>query len=515
MTVEDAGRLTSDLADIVKEFEFKAARRRLFQYRPYGHPDTLWPDGALCKEDAFGNPPLIREPWSNKPWQKDFHDAGKHFRYRMITQGNRGGKTYPAAAEMAMHLTGMYPDWWDGYRFNRSIDAWACGITQQKTRDVIQKLLIGDVTLPKDSNKGMGTGFIPAECLTVKPVMRHANIAGVVDMVRVRRVDGDYSTLIFKAYKQGKRDFQSDSCDLIWMDEEPDETNSDEHGIFSESLMRLVDRGGIMMITMALLMGETELVRHFHEGKRGTCVITAEWGDSPHITKDVREETEDNIPEHERDARMRGQVLLGTGPVFKVSPNDIKVAPFEIPKFYWQICGVDFGVDHPAAGVWLAIDRDADVWYLTDCYRMANQFPVYHAKQIKRRGAWIPVAWPHDGMKRGPADGKIVKDAYEEEGLNMLPISARYDRDSGGGMSREPIIMELNERMMTGRFKAFSTCHDFFDEMKSYHRDEKGKIVDRRDDIISALCYAGMMQAYAAQEVLRVEQPFYTQALIA
>lgn len=31
--------------------------------------------------------------------------------------GNQLGKTWAGANEMAMHLTGAYPDWWQGRRF--------------------------------------------------------------------------------------------------------------------------------------------------------------------------------------------------------------------------------------------------------------------------------------------------------------------------------------------------------------------------------------------------------------
>src|SRR5690554_4210870 len=41
------------------------------------------------------------------------------------------GKTYSAAAEVACHLTGIYPEWWKGHRFSKPINAWVCGTTNQ------------------------------------------------------------------------------------------------------------------------------------------------------------------------------------------------------------------------------------------------------------------------------------------------------------------------------------------------------------------------------------------------
>ena len=50
--------------------------------------------------------------------------------------------------------------------------------------------------------------------------------------------------------------------------------------------------------------------------------------------------------------------------------------------------------------------------------------------------------------------------------------------------------------METGRFKVFSTCPEFFEEFRLYHRKD-GKIVKERDDVISAVRYAVMMKRFA------------------
>ena len=56
---------------------------------------------------------------------------------------NRFGKTECGAAELAMHLTGRYPNWWRGKRFNKPVRAWAAGVTNESTRDVVQAKLVG------------------------------------------------------------------------------------------------------------------------------------------------------------------------------------------------------------------------------------------------------------------------------------------------------------------------------------------------------------------------------------
>src|SRR5215472_5696185 len=68
--------------------------------------------------------------------QKKFHDAGSAHRERLLMAANRIGKTMCGAAEMSMHLTGLYSDSWDGRRFNKPIRAWAAGLTGETVRDV-------------------------------------------------------------------------------------------------------------------------------------------------------------------------------------------------------------------------------------------------------------------------------------------------------------------------------------------------------------------------------------------
>jgi hypothetical protein len=50
--------------------------------------------------------------------------------------------------------------------------------------------------------------------------------------------------------------------------------------------------------------------------------------------------------------------MMGEGAVFPVDDDDIMIDPFRIPDHWARIKGCDFGIDHPAAGVEIAWDRD-------------------------------------------------------------------------------------------------------------------------------------------------------------
>jgi len=68
-----------------------------------------------------------------------------------------------------------------------------------------------------------------------------------------------------------------------------------------------------------------------------------------------------------------------------------------------------------------------------------------------------------------------------------------------GGQPVEPIVMEIIDRIHSGRFKVFSTCVEVFEEMRNLHRDDKGKIVAKMDDTFKAITYGMMMLRYARQ----------------
>ena len=70
-----------------------------------------------------------------------------------------------------MHLTGRYPDWWDGATFPHPVAAWAAGVTSEVTRDSVQRVLCG-------RSNAIGTGAIPADAIKDRSMKR-----GVADAV--------------------------------------------------------------------------------------------------------------------------------------------------------------------------------------------------------------------------------------------------------------------------------------------------------------------------------------------
>jgi phage terminase large subunit-like protein len=185
------------------------------------------------------------------PKQLDFLNAGATYRERLLMTCNRFGKTFCGAAEMAFHLTGLYPEWWKGKRFEKPVRAWAAGVTGETTRDVVQTALIG----PPHRRAEWGTGLIPKHC--IGDVSMAHGTADLIDTVSVLHVSGGYSQLQFKSYSAGREKWQGTALEVLWCDEEP------PSDIYTEGLTRTNETGGIVYITFTSLQGISNVVRRF------------------------------------------------------------------------------------------------------------------------------------------------------------------------------------------------------------------------------------------------------------
>ncbi|MCW5750869.1 MAG: terminase family protein [Alphaproteobacteria bacterium] len=414
--------------------------------------------------------------------QREFHALGLKHRERLFLAGNQLGKTWAGGMEMAAHLTGDYPEWWEGKRFAGPVRAWAAGVTGESTRDNPQRILLG---VPGQ----WGTGAIPRDRLDQTRTGR--GLPDAVDTAFVKHRSGGLSQLSFKAYEKGREKWQGETLDAVWLDEEP------PPDIYAEALARITARAGLVYLTCTPLLGMSEVIRKYLQGESiDRAHVRMELDDALHIAPAERQRIIDGYPEHEREARVRGIPMLGSGRVFPVAESAISEAAFAMPRHFARIVGMDFGWDHPTAAAWLAWDRDTDIIHIYDCYRVREATPVIHAAAIKARGAWIPVAWPHDGLQHDKQSGEPLAEAYRKLGVRMLPARAEF---AGGGHGVEAGIMEMLDRMQTGRLKVAGHLAEWFDEFRLYHRKD-GRIVKEHDDLMSATRYALMMLRKARTE---------------
>lgn len=226
---------------LLKEADRELSRTKLFSY----YPDTG---------------PLRRELY---PKHLEFFRAGATFRERCFMAANRIGKTEGAGGfETALHLTGKYPEWWEGSIYDAPVKFWAAGKTNETTRDIVQAKLFGAVAFDGGRKGVSGTGLVPGD--GIGAITWKQGVQDLIDTIKVKHYTGGefdgWSTLGIKSYQQGRGAFEGTEQDGIWLDEEP------PLDIYGECLIRTATTDGLIYITFTPLDGMTPTALSFLPG---------------------------------------------------------------------------------------------------------------------------------------------------------------------------------------------------------------------------------------------------------
>jgi phage terminase large subunit-like protein len=448
----------AEILQLLEEKELRQRRRKIWTYFPTvgQYRRELYPKHLL------------------------FFEAGAKYRQRLMLAANRVGKTESVGCyELTLHLTGNYPDWWSGRRFDKPIKAWAAGDTGKTTRDILQQKLLG--------NTGdFGTGLIPFD--SIIDTKAKSGIADAIEIVNVRHANGGISTLNLKSYDQRREAFQGSEQDVILMDEEP------PLDIYTECLLRTMTNNGMLLLTFTPLMGMSQVVLAFlpngqlAEGSSDSkFTVMATWDDVPHLDDAVKKELWESIPPFQRDARSKGVPQLGAGAIYPVPESDIVVDDFPIPEHWAKVYGMDVGWNRTAV-VWGAIDRDTDTVYLFSEHYRGQAEPIVHAESIKSRGDWIPGVIDPASRGRSQVDGMQLYEQYLQMGLLLQPAVN----------AREAGLYAVWQRLSSGKLKVFKSLSSWLSEFRLYRRDEKGAIVKENDHIMDATRYLVMSGIDAA-----------------
>lgn len=461
--------------------------------------------------------------YTPNPKQASFHGAGKNAIERLFLAGNRTGKTYCGCIEDAIHLTGVYPDWWEGHRFNHPIIAWVASENYEITRNVLQLKLIGGYS----QDGGFTDGLIHSSLILKKAMLSGVN--GAVDYVHIKHSSGGFSSLYFKSYKQGREKFQGARCHLIHLDEEPPKD------VYTECAMRLSDVDGVgqgrLILTMTPLKGYTEMMSYFLEQRvakvkseeitsveelqsedyeivrtdpeittNGKYYIQATWDDNLHLSDETKNQLRATLKPYEREAREKGIPSVGSGLVYQVQESEFLIDPFEIPNHWACVFGMDVGFFAPTAVVFLAHDKDNDTLYVYKEYSVSEKTAAQHAYSLKLMGCdWIRGVCDPAVNQGSQRDGEKLIDDYARAGLKL----------EKGRYAKELAVDNVLERIRTGKFKVFNTCRKFMEEWRGYSRDDKGKIMKGRDHLMNALEFAMLDGLPMARTKRQVEMRYH------
>ena len=227
----------------------------------------------------------------------------------------------------------------------------------------------------------------------------------------------------------------------------------------------------------------------FHASR---ALITAGWDDVPHLDEETKAELLAETPPWLRDARSKGTPSLGAGAIYPIPESQIKVDPFQIPVHWPRAFSMDVGWNW-TAGLWGAWDYETLTLYLYGEYLKGEELPQVHAEAFKGRGDWIKGVIDPAANGRAQRDGQQLMENYTALGLDL--VVANNSVESG--------IYNCWMDLSIGRIKVFSTLTGFFSEYRLYRRDEKGKIVKKKDHLMDCMRYL----RNSGRDVARVKPP--------
>jgi phage terminase large subunit-like protein len=405
------------------------------------------------------------------PRHMEFFAAGAEFPERLFVAANRVGKTDAGAYEVTCHLTGDYPSWWQGRRFEHPVEVWACGTTSETTRDIVQAKLLGPHDRP-------GTGFIPGDRI-IATTNRPHGLPGSVESAYIKHVSGKKSYLGLKTYEQGRKSFEGTAKDVIWDDEEP------PMDVYQEQVLRTLTTKGMVFVTFTPLQGMSEVVTSYIEpsdaARESKMYVQAGWDDVPHLDEAEKRRVLATMLPYQIAARTKGEPSLGAGAIFPIPEADIVVPARSFPWTWPRGYGLDVGWNRTAAA-FFAQDVGADVFYLYDVHYMSAGEPPSHAVAIRARGEFLEGAIDPASHGRSQIDGRRLIDQYR--GLGLTLVDADHAVEAG--------LLEVWTLLITGRLKVCANCEPWLREFRKYHRDEKGAIVKTNDHLMDGTRYWAM-----------------------
>ncbi len=447
--------------------------------------------------------------------QLEFHRAGRDFPERAFCAGNRLGKTEGGCAEDTYHLTGLYPKWWEGKRFHKPVELLLIGNYMRQLRAAAQQKLFG----PPNN---WGTGLIPKE--DIVDVKTIHGISGSIDYALIKHYpgtrangpDGESGIYLCSA-EQGWQAQQGRKLDIVHEDEEPPASTSMD--IYAELVMRLIDSNGIFYITATPQQGMTDLMGMFWgdidpenpesqmllEGMKYRKLIRMEVNEATHLTPQQIERMKASIPPHQWAMRLRGLPEIGQGRVWDFDEDQIKFTDLwdERRRRHCQyIIGMDSGFANSyTALVLLAYDKVEDRYYIVDCKKMRRTYAAEIAADIQdwynRFGFAIPVAWPRDvGQEKGGAAGTVLKEQFEDLGVNMLENSAQFEDENKHRV--EPGLHLVRTLMHEDKAKVYygSRMEPWWKEWQLFSYGDDGKVIktrNRQNDLMDATRYGFVM----------------------
>ena len=420
--------------------------------------------------------------------EKQLEFITSRHRYIYFAGANRMGKTTAVLAKLVYHLTGLYPDWYDGRRFEGPGNVMAAGHTEESVRDII---ILGNYDAPGllGPKGAEGTGYLPKHTIDAFQYKKR----DYLDWVDIRHHDerGDCDglcRLMPAYYSQGQAPLMGRKIRYFVCDEEPQPFAREEKFI-EQAEVRTWDNEGCVDLSATPEFGYSNIYNRFakaHDGQH--VVIRYTIDDATHKSEEWREARKEELKyDFMAQPRLYGIPTIGSGGVYNHPDHLIVVEDKDVTvgKDWPQGIGLDFshgGADGVCAAVKGAKDPHSGVIYITSIVKMKGvALDLFIARVRDMGGYQIPCFWPHDANRH--VGGERMKETCEHAGLYMWKEYSHFETRSGKkDNSINQILIECNRRFSLGLTKVFKSCSEVFLEEKNQYRQEGGVPLKKQDD---------------------------------
>ena len=401
-----------------------------------------------------------------RPYPKQLEFMNDKHKIVSLFGGNQSGKTTVGSAYCAYHLTGDYPSWYKGVKYDRPVTIWVAGESSTRVRDTLQEKLFGPIG-------EWGTGLIPKDSLLGDPV-RKGGIPSAIDICRIKHKSGGTSTIQFFSYDQGREKFQGSTVDIVWCDEEPPED------IYKEAKMRTIAASGYVFLTFTPLRGITPLCDEMmtnSDNLYGVHYLT--WDDVTHLSEVDKTLQLAGLGPHEVESRKFGRPSIGTGKVYQFDESEYTIPDFSINPNWKTVGGLDVGISHPTCAVRMSIDMQDGTAYIHQEYKQSGETSLYHAYRLRdwRCNFAIDPNSRQRSIATGDSPYSMFQDIMGDDRLFTADNRVNYG------------ISFIRAKIASGSLYIFESCIETLKEMRLYRFKENGDIHKVDDDLMDAFRY--------------------------
>jgi phage terminase large subunit-like protein len=322
------------------------------------------------------------------------------------------------------------------------------------------------------------------------------------------------SKFFFNTYEQEVRKLSAATLDRVHFDEEPPLAH------FNECRLRVMVRGGDLIFTMTPIFGLSwtfdqqwqkrgdEVAKDVYVGE-DLSIVTSDMTDNPTLGAKEIELALAGMSDEEKVARKEGKHVALHGLIYADFKKDRHVTPQRpIPENVNVVVGIDPGMRHPAAVVWIYLTPD-DTMVVFEAQRFSGMSAAQVCKRIQEINeahGVHPLYYVIDPNARNKEHqtGRSLQMEYADNGI--VTIAGQNAVTAG--------INRVRERFQKGTLFVQANCAEMIDELQKYRwkapprsgEATREAPVKLEDDLVDALRYAVMSRPYLPAAAVRSDE---------